>query len=155
MNPGRRQATGANRAFWQRFIDEVAFDHPDQPPPRHGGNNWVKLAMPAPATGLTGYRMGQEFGFFLNLAGQQGREAFEALRSEAEVLRQESGCEPIFTEKAAEPFKGSLTFMRPPAGASEDGQLAWLKATANRLVTALRPRLARLAQDGHSVTASV
>jgi hypothetical protein len=146
VNPGRRDPAGVNRAFWQRFIDEVAFDHPDQPPPRHGGNNWVKITMPAPATWLTGYRLAEEFGFFLNLAGEEGRAAFKALRAEADVLQEESGFEPVFTEKAVEPFKGSLTFMRPLAGVSEDEQIAWLKATANRLASLLRPRLALLAK---------
>jgi hypothetical protein len=28
-----------NKAFWNRLINEVRFDHPDQMPPRHGGNN--------------------------------------------------------------------------------------------------------------------
>lgn len=28
-----------NRDFWQGLIDRIEFDHPDQAPPRHGGNN--------------------------------------------------------------------------------------------------------------------
>jgi hypothetical protein len=36
-----------DRAFWQRFIDGVRFDHPDQTAPRHGGHNWVKIDMPS------------------------------------------------------------------------------------------------------------
>jgi hypothetical protein len=90
--------------------------------------------------------LAEEFGFFLNLAGEEGRAAFKALRAEADVLQEESGFEPVFTEKAVEPFKGSLTFMRPLAGVSEDEQIAWLKATANRLASLLRPRLALLAK---------
>ena len=38
----REVAVSVNRTFWQRFIDEVQFDHPDQSRPTHGGDNWVK-----------------------------------------------------------------------------------------------------------------
>ena len=48
VDPDRVERRTANRAFWQRFIDEVQFDHPDQPPPRHGGDNWVRIELPTP-----------------------------------------------------------------------------------------------------------
>jgi len=45
-----------NREFWDSFIARVEFDHPDQPPPRHGGNNWVRMDMPGPVSHLVAYR---------------------------------------------------------------------------------------------------
>jgi hypothetical protein len=61
-----------NRAFWQAFIGRVRFDHPNQTPPRHGGNNWVRLDLPSPAGWLTVYRMADRIGLFIPLEGEEG-----------------------------------------------------------------------------------
>ncbi|QIA22546.1 hypothetical protein [Mesorhizobium sp. AA22] len=41
IDPEQAMARKSNRLFWQAFNDSVQFDHPDQPAPRHGGNNRV------------------------------------------------------------------------------------------------------------------
>lgn len=53
-----------NRAFFESIINDAQFDHPDQPKPRHGGNNWIKL--PLPVCSATLYRTAaSEVGFMI------------------------------------------------------------------------------------------
>jgi hypothetical protein len=61
-DPGSKAKLAANRAFWDRLIGSIRFAHPDQPAPRHGGNNWVKVALPEPCA-LTLYRTGGRIRF--------------------------------------------------------------------------------------------
>ncbi len=56
VDPERAAQRSTARAFCQRFIDEVRFDHAEQPAPRHGGHNFVRLALPEPMDPLTAYR---------------------------------------------------------------------------------------------------
>ncbi|WP_141400555.1 hypothetical protein [Magnetospirillum sp. 15-1] len=141
-DPERAASRDGNRAFWQCFIDSVRFDHPDQPVPRHGGNNWVKIPLPAPARWLTAYRTADEAGLFLPLDGDGGEALFERLAEAAAALRDESGLDLAFIRKQAEPFKGNISAKRPLSDfASLEAQTAWFCDAANRLVNALRPRL--------------
>lgn len=59
-----------NRAFWQRYIDIAVFDRPDQPAPRHGGDNWVGLPLPGDASLTANRSVGNgHIGFFLSGKG--------------------------------------------------------------------------------------
>lgn len=139
---------GANRAFWQGVIEGLRFDHPDQPPARHGGNNWIRLDLPATSQGLIGYRNGREIGFFLTLAGETGAAVYEALASEAAGLASESRLDPVFNVVSDEPFKATLSVTRPlTPDLEEASQRVWLTEAANRLVTCLRPRLTRMGRE--------
>lgn len=128
-----------SRAFWQRFIDMVQCDHPDQPPPRHGGNNWVRIALPPPAGWATAYRTTKEAGLFITLAEEEGRAVFDALETDGvgikfRLLRQQE-C----------PFKGKIEITRPLGDfATDEELLTWLTDVANHMVTAFRPLLAAL-----------
>jgi hypothetical protein len=139
----RREA----RAFWDRFIEKVHFDHADQPRPRHGGTNWVRLDLPQPAQWMTLYRAGSsEAGAFVSFRGEEGRAAYDALEAEADVLRKETGLAIDFERLGADPFTGRLSVQRrdlAEVGLSEDSLRQWLASIANALVNALRPRLAR------------
>lgn len=66
-NPEAASRPAVNRAFWQRYINTAVFDHPDQPTPRHGGDNWVRLPLPGEVN-LTAYRStgNGHIGFFLS-----------------------------------------------------------------------------------------
>lgn len=140
-DPERAAAREVNRAFWQRFIDTVRFDHPDQPTPRHGANNWVRMALPA-GRWLTAYRTATEAGLFVPLDGDEGAALFERLEASATSLHDECGLDLLFIRKQVEPFKGVITVTRPLVGlASADDQQAWFADAANRLVNALRSRL--------------
>lgn len=135
-----------NRAFWQRFIDEARFEHADQPAPRHGGNNSARLAMPGVAPWITAYRLaGGEIGLFLRLTGEQGRLVFSQLEAESVAMRAESGLNIRFDLKREEPFLAlvQVYVMRADLGGDEE-ELAWIKAAADRFVSAVRPRLKAL-----------
>lgn len=146
VNPDR----AANRAFWQRFIDQVRFDHPDQTPPTHGGNNWVKIAMPRPARWLTACRSVKERGFFMGLDGEEGQALYERLHAALPAMREETGLAMDLVPLSDAPFKASLRAYLPmsePGYSTDDKFLEWLKDAANRLVNALRPRLAAWARE--------
>lgn len=142
--------TAASRAFWQRFIDSVRFDHPDQGPARHGTHNTVRMDLPAPGRWLTGYRVGQDrFGLFARLRDAEGKAAYEALAEQLPAMRQETGLDLRMGVERSEPFVGDLYVTLSQSEVDgEDAQLAWLFDAANRLTTALRPRLVSLAEQG-------
>ena len=141
---GRGEQPERNRTFWQRFIDTVRFDHADQPPARHGGNNWVKLQLPAPAGGLTAYRSRGEIGLFLRLRSEGGHALFDRLAAAADELRAEIGADLTFEVRDQEPFNGLIAVKHAWGGAemTDDDQLQWLGRTSNRMINAFRLRLA-------------
>lgn len=134
-----------NRTFWQRFIDEICFDHPDQSPPRHGGNNWVRMALPDPLGWITGFRSRDRAGFFFALKGDAGRRIFENLSASAPLLQGEIGSNLDLDVESDELFKATIGVYHARQfddEASDGGLMEWLKSAANRMITALRPRLA-------------
>jgi hypothetical protein len=144
-DPRRIEQRQRNRAFWQRFIDEIKFDNPDQPQPRHGGNNWVRFDMPAPATWVTAYRTTNKIGLTLLLKDSDGATLFESWSEESESLQNESGLELRFRVTPPDDgFNAAVsTEISINTCPSEEDQLEWLKSAANRLVNLFRPRLAQ------------
>jgi hypothetical protein len=145
-DPGRMQQREENRNFWQCFIDEVQFDHPDQPRPRHGGNNWVRLALPEPAGWLTLYRSEADAGLFFTLAGEEGAAVFERLATEGPVLQEETQLALEFGREREVPFEGRVSVRRRWSGEESDLR-AWLAQAANAMISAFRPRLAAYAGE--------
>ena len=143
----------ANRAFWTRFIADAHFDHPDQMPPRHGGNNWVRMELPGPVAPLAAYREANgNLGFMLKFVGAEGRDALQRLIEDQAALESEVGHSLRFEVRHTAEQDGNvvgrllveLTDGRA-ARIGDDAQLDWILATANALVNALRPRLAQAA----------
>ncbi|MDW3682996.1 hypothetical protein RA280_14810 [Cupriavidus sp. CV2] len=145
----------ANRAFWDRFIAEVHFDHPDQMPPRHGGNNWVRMELPGPVAPLVAYReTNGNLGFMLKFVGAEGRDALQRLIEDQAALESEVGHSLRFEVRHTAEQDGNVVGRLlveladgRVAKIGEDAQLEWFLATANALVNALRPRLAHVAID--------
>jgi hypothetical protein len=148
VEPEQAERRAQDKAFWQSFIDSVRFDHPDQPPPRHGGPNWVKIPQPGPVEWLTAFRSsggGGKVGLFLTFRGGEGQALFDELAAELETLRTESDLDLQANIKKSDPFEGEISATRPrSAFANEREQLAFLTDAANRFVTTIRPRLAAL-----------
>jgi hypothetical protein len=142
IDPEQATLRDRNRAFWQGFIDAARFDHPDQPPPRHGGRNWVRLDLPIPGR-MTAYRTANgKAGIFISLPGEEGAEAFAALESEADDLRRETGLDLVFRREKEQPFLGTISLQ---SATTDDRQLlAWLTSAANCMVNVFRPRLATM-----------
>jgi hypothetical protein len=135
--PERAALLAAKRAYWQRFIDDVRFDHPDQPPPRHGGVGWVRMPLPSPARWLTAYQYEDRIGVYL--VWDQASNLYDELEQQADELRRESGVDLTFDRSTN--WIG-IARRRVDVG-DEDFQIEWLCDTANRLVSALRPRLSQ------------
>ena len=134
----------ANRSFWDRFISTVRFDHPDQTKPTHGGNNWVRISMPRPGRWLTGYRYQDSLGFYLV---QDDSVDLHGLIEEANALKDETGLSDLRVEAGKKPGVVTIAISRPIAEVgNEEAQLRWLTDTANKLVNAIRPRLAHRAE---------
>lgn len=136
------ETQNANRAFWERFIREAEFDHPDQGHPSHGGNNWVKIPMPSPGRWLTGYRLKERIGFYLVL---EKNADIGRLIEDIESMREETGLEALWETSGSTEGAATIgcTVSQSELG-DEDAQIAWLKDVSNRLVSAFRPRLAQL-----------
>lgn len=139
---GRRQAV---RAFWEDVVARSRFDHPDQPPPRHGGHNWIRLDMPPPGR-LTAYRTKDEAGVFLTLSGEGASARFEMLLAEQGMLEQEIGQSLEMRADADDPSKYKIGASHPFDTSDEkigEQQKQWLLTIMNRFVNVFRPRLAR------------
>jgi hypothetical protein len=150
-DPGRPSPLARYRAFWQRLIDGVRFDHPDQTSPTHGGPNWVRIALPKPARWMTAYRSGtKEAGIFVTFHGEEGRRAYDALQAEIVALQTETGLILSFRIDKEIPFQGGVFAKMPGAPeevADDDRVLTWVQGAANVLVSALRPRLVALGRS--------
>lgn len=136
----------ANNAFWQRFIEEVRFDHPEQSPPKHGGNNWVRMPLPAPAGWMTAFRAAKRIGIFIRLKGEDGKLAYDTLEQDRDALTLESGLTFEFEQERQQPFQGTIGVYRAAGtGTSTDSQqLLWLKQITNRAISSLRLRLSKI-----------
>ncbi|MER8918121.1 hypothetical protein NKI32_30485 [Mesorhizobium sp. M0761] len=115
VDPERGSRRATNRAFWQRFIERTQFDHPDQLPPRHGGDNWVRIPLPEPIGWLTGFRStgaNGEVCLFLAFRDEDGQTLFDEFNNDIAGLRAESGLDVIVR------FKSSAPIMRKSACSS-------------------------------------
>lgn len=139
FDPEKAAARIANRNFWDRFIAEASFDHPDQPPPRHGGNNWVKIGLPSPARWLNAYRYRGRAS--LSLVEEPGSGLIERLIADAPSIQEEFGAEPLRLHQGNDRSLPAFA-IDEPEGATD--QMQWLLDASNRLVNALRPRLVEL-----------
>ncbi len=148
----------ANRAFWQSVIDSVRLDHPDQPPPRHGGNNWIRFSLPA-GLWLTAYRWGKgpaEIGISMQLSDSEGASIFAALSHESGAILSETGLNIAFREERDDPFQAKLIVKSISDGPRDTAaDIQWLTGAANSLVNSLRPRLTQLARANAIEEASV
>lgn len=140
--------------FVERFVADTRFDDPGQPPPRRGGNGWIRVPLPG-GLYINVYRSQavQRIGVQVRFAGSEGMALFDALAAEraqidAELLAQ--GLEPVGW------IDGEVPELRLTQGSPlpwdeprEAEQRAWLGGAANQLVNGLRPRLQRLTGPGN------
>jgi len=145
--PAEQNARAANRAFWQKFIDQVQFEYPDQRKPRHGGNNWVRIDLQSPVPTMTAYRYAPDkIGIFFQFKGEASRDAFDTLRAGREQLARETGLHLQWIEDGARAPQvaadESIDISDPQ---TEQAQLEWFQRTANALLNAFRPRLTQFA----------
>ena len=90
----RRSVRAGDRAFFQRFIDEVVFDHAEQEKPVHGGENWVRAKLPKPVDRMVIWRSPAYDSIGVSAvfpASDDSRGFIESLRREAAELKKDSG----------------------------------------------------------------
>ena len=135
------ETRAANRIFWDRFIEKAKFDHADQGKPRHGGQNNARMSLPPSGLWLTAWRSKEgKMGVFL---GQREQYDLQELLEDAGEIRKETGLNHLQIRPDKKPGKIKLE-IETSAPAKDDKQLEWLVDVANRLVNAIRPRLAHL-----------
>lgn len=141
------------RAFAERFIAQVSFDDPSQPPPRVGGLGWMKLPLPRGAW-ITIWRASSNgrYGVYLNLAGGEGTAAFERLIAERAVIDEEvadAGLPPPTWERTDKGASIGFTWEAPLPWdeAAEGEQMRLLGQAANQLVNSMRPRIERMGAE--------
>ena len=134
----------ADRAFWDRFIATVKFDHPDQDGPKHGGRNNTRLSLPEPSTWMTCYRSradGGTIGIFFPLKGEHGVQLFETLKDRQQELEETVGTSLTFSTGNKHPQISISAPFNIDDGAEQDAQLKWLTTHANKMVNLFRPLL--------------
>lgn len=153
IDPEAAASRDQERAFWQRFVDEATFDHADQAPPSHGGGGWVKLSLPAPINAMTAFRTKSgRAGLFIRLKGDEGAAAFSHLEGLLPGLSEEMGLSYKIDRNDGgqsgadnkQAFEATLRLPYPGDPHDDDAYLAWLLATTNRAVNALRPVLSQM-----------
>jgi hypothetical protein len=148
VNPEKSAMRETERAFWESFISNVKFDHPDQPKPRHGGHAWIKLELPDPAGWMTGYRtQNGRAGFFFTLKGDDGELAFAEIEAaQQQLLADMNPLSFTLAIKKEQPFEGTVSFDYD-GDAHNDALLSeWLHNSANTIVNTFRPFLGQIAQ---------
>lgn len=149
VDPKADAQKDAKRRFWQRFIDTVQFDHPDQPKPRHGGTGWVRMPLPPPADSMTAYRTREgAAGLFFRLKGEEGRKALAAIQEALPDLEDRLGL-PLALEEdhAATTFSATVSMLYPGHAEEDEALLNWLCKTSNTAVNTFRPFLHQLGNE--------
>lgn len=140
LTEGGKLSRRANRHFWDAYIAAAHFDHPEQQPARHAGNNWVKLILAPPARWLTAYRYQKSNSLGFYLVHQDHSGLLEFLIENGDTLRSEPNLQDLrFLSSVGQPtitISTSLDDLR-----TDPEQIGWLVRTGNSLVNALRPMI--------------
>lgn len=136
----------------ERFLTEMRFDDPGQPPPRWGGVNWMKVPLPD-GLYINIYRSGGtgQLGAGVRFTAAEGASAYRDLLAEREAIDAEFGAQgldvPTWTEGEVPHIGITTSAPQPWDDTAEAEQRRWLARAANQFVNSLRPRLQRLTQE--------
>lgn len=149
----RAPSDASNRwnSFVARFVSDLRFDDPGQPPPRRGGNGWMRLPLPE-GLYVNLYRSSGTggVGAEVRFPGVEGAALYEGLEADRVAIGAEfaaNGLTLEWREGEVPLLSVRSTAPLPWDGGAEELQRAWLGQAANQFVNSLRPRLQRLAQD--------
>jgi hypothetical protein len=138
--------------FVERFVAETRFDDPGQPPPRRGGNGWLRVPLPGRLY-VNAYRSlaTQAIGVQVRFPGTEGLDLYRDLLVEHDTINAEFTAADLggLTWGNGEVPELLLTCPSPSPwdDAREAEQLAWLSRAANQMVNSLRPRLQGSARE--------
>jgi hypothetical protein len=156
-NPGTSSGPSAekiekNKSFWNEFIEECQFDHPDQGPLRRLNINSIRVPFPAPVDWVTCYRLSsgkKRIGIFMSFTGKDGVEAYKSIEEQRSRWEEEipgigflkagdkvvkKGFPQIYVSKEMD-IEDERTI---------DEQKRWLHENINKWVNLFRPTLSAL-----------
>jgi hypothetical protein len=146
------EAAGRWRGFVDRFIAETRFDDPGQPPPRSGGNGWMRIPLPDDLY-INAWRssVDSRMGCQIRFAGAGQRPIFDTLMAERDAIDTEfraHGLDAPLWSDGEIPLVG-LTVPAPGPWdeAAEAQQREWMARAANQFVNSIRPRLQAAARE--------
>ena len=132
----------SERAFWQSFIDQVRFEHPDQPGPRHGGHAWVRIPMPEPIGWITAFRASRNRGgLFMRFKGDEGEAAVSEIEAARSALEDAIGVPMRIDVNKHDPYEATVSVDFDGSTTNDEAYLNWLLHTANAVVSVFRPFL--------------
>ena len=132
----------SERAFWQSFIDQVRFEHPDQPGPRHGGHAWVRIPMPEPIGWITAFRASRNRGgLFMRFKGDEGEAAVSEIEAARSALEDAIGVPMRINVNKHDPYEATVSVDFDGSTTNDEAYLNWLLHTANAVVSVFRPFL--------------
>ncbi|AUW58998.1 hypothetical protein C1T17_13745 [Sphingobium sp. SCG-1] len=150
-----RQPSGAGlawRDFVARFLTQMRFDDPGQPPPRSGGTGWIRVPLPANLY-VNLYRSSGNatIGAQVRFTGAEGVAAYAELLEEREAIDSEfaaAGLDlPSWSDGEVPLLSITTSSPLPWTDQAEEAHRAWMTRIANQYVNSLRPRLQRIAGD--------
>ena len=152
VEPSRQMTSetkARNAVFWDKVIEFLKFDHPDQGPARRGGNNWIKVAFLEPFQWITAWRSKDEFGIYLKLSLSNEPEAEKAKAFFSERLDElKSGIDPHVRVETSDDKTGwargfwialKVTDTDTANPATEQMQIEWFQDRLNKFVNTIRP----------------
>ncbi len=145
IDPNKAAQKSFDRVFWQTFIDNAQFDHPDQLKPRHGGQNWVRLELPKPANWLTAFRAkDKNAGFFISLKNEDGERVFAKINAAKQQLETDLGFEFEINLQKSIPFEATISFNYENQTLDDDALMKWLLDRVNRITNTFRPFISQI-----------
>jgi hypothetical protein len=138
--------------FVERFVAETRFDDPGQPPPRRGGNGWIRVPLPGRLY-VNAYRSlaSQAIGVQVRFPGTEGLDLYRDLLVDKDGVDAEFAATdlpaPAWNEGDVPELLLTCPSPSPWDDAREIEQLAWLSRAANQMVNSLRPRLQGSARE--------
>lgn len=133
-----------NRRFFDRVLSELAEPisqvHPEQEAARHGGNNWIKIPFPEPATHITAYRTkAGQVGVFFRLLGDEADGLVEEIESSRARLEEELGATfAAKRDRNGHWVVASSEMLAGSSGSPESEQLAWFTSMVPCFIAGFR-----------------
>ncbi|WP_174291242.1 hypothetical protein [Sphingomonas bacterium] len=146
------EASQAWSRFVERFVAETRFDDPGQPPPRRGGNGWIRVPLPGRLY-VNVYRSlaSQAIGVQVRFPGAEGIDLYRELLADRDGLDAEFAAAALPAPEWIVGDVPELLLTCPSSSpwdeAREAEQMGWLSGAANQMVNSLRPRLQGSARE--------
>jgi hypothetical protein len=131
--------------FVDRFVADTAFDDPAQPPPRRGGNGWIRVPLPGGLyVNLYRSSMQQRCGAHIRFADVDTVAWETCLEDRAAIDAEFTAAglpAPEWNDTDVPGVTLATASAMPWDDAEQDRMLRWMGVAANQFVNSFRPRL--------------